>query len=218
MVVRLPRRQEHRRRCQGAAGGPISMRSKPRTTRRASEVAGPRAPCARQPRQARPQNRTGTVPAVAGISSCCSCPARPSTARLEADPSLIEAGVEQKVILATPDHADRLLRRRRLRWNQQALTENAQQISALGKELYERICVLTVITGRPRQAPRQRRRRLQQVGVDAGVARCWFRRAKVRDLKAAPEDRELRELARWTTLRASCQPGLQALPGGGGTD
>ncbi len=61
------------------------------------------------------------------------------SAALEFDPSLIEAGAQQKVIVATPTTLIALLRAVAYGWQQESLTRHMEALQTLGQELYKRL-------------------------------------------------------------------------------
>ncbi len=61
------------------------------------------------------------------------------SAAVQKDPKLIEDGIQNGVVVASPTTLVTLLRAASYGWRQEKLAENARQVSELGKELYRRL-------------------------------------------------------------------------------
>ena len=70
------------------------------------------------------------------------------SAALQNNPGLLEKSIQKKVLLATPTTLIAVLKSVEYSWKQVQLAQNAREISALGKELYDRLSTLAVHFGK----------------------------------------------------------------------
>jgi len=132
------------------------------------------------------------------------------SAALQQDPALIEFGVSEKVIPATPTTLIALLRAVAYGWRQEALAKNAQEVADLGRELFERISILAGHWG---DLGNRLDKAVEAYNKSTATleARVLVSARRLRDLKAAPEDAELELLEPIErTARLLQAPGLSS--------
>ena len=133
------------------------------------------------------------------------------SAALEQDRELIEFGVNEKVVAATPTTLIALLRSVAYGWRQEALALNAQQVAQNGKDLYERVLTLASHWG-DMGSKLEGAVAAYNKSVVSMESRLLVTARKFRDLKAAPEDKEIESLEPIETLPRALQAPEMALP------
>jgi DNA recombination protein RmuC len=115
-------------------------------------------------------------------------------AALQADPTLLEGAVEKRIILATPTTLIALLKAVAYGWQKEAAAENAQQVAALGRELYKRLADLGGHFSRVGRNLAQTVTAYNQA-VGSLEARVLPQARRFEELSAAPDGLQLPELA-----------------------
>jgi DNA recombination protein RmuC len=136
------------------------------------------------------------------------------SAALEADPTLIEAGIDQDIILATPTTLIGLLRAVYYGWRQEKIALAAQAISDLGRDLYKRLADMSehfFKLGKSLGGSVD----AYNKAVGSLEARVLVSARKFKDLTSVPSDAEIEDLAPVEQVpRALQAPEMVSVPDG----
>lgn len=130
------------------------------------------------------------------------------SAALEQNPELIEQGVSERVILATPTTLIALLKAVAYGWRQENVAENARRISELGRELYERVSTMTEHFSSVGSNLNSAVRKYNDT-VASLEARVLVSARKLRDLNAAESKKEIKEIQQVEIQPRELQSGSQ---------
>jgi DNA recombination protein RmuC len=108
-------------------------------------------------------------------------------AALEQDAGLLEAAAERNVVLATPTTLIALLRAIAYGWRQEAIADNARQVSDLGRELHRRLATASEHLARVGRALGQAVEAYNR-GVGTFESRVLVTARRFEELGAAAED------------------------------
>jgi DNA recombination protein RmuC len=125
---------------------------------------------------------------------------------------LIEGGIDRKVILATPTTLIALLKTVAYGWRQETLANDAREIAALGRELYDRLATMAGHWNRMGKGLSNAMIAYNEA-VGSLESRVLPTARRFRDLKVAAEGKEIDVVSQLETIpRIITAEELNALP------